>query len=290
MEMFELKYFLGVAAQENIHRASEILFISPASLSKAISRLEEELSIKLFYRDGRNIRLTDHGKLLQIRASEMVELEQKTTMELSGFKGTIQVQMIGPEILLSKMGLELSEIILKKYPLAKMEYLMADDDCAVESVIKGQAHLALITKDITSDKNLFTKIYSKTQFYTFVGKGHPLYARAKSKKEISIDEVLTYPFVSPSNSFLGKVGDKQSFDGWRDDKFLRTISYRTSSLKMIEELLESGSALAYLPEYLGKNINVVAINMLGCSNTCKQNIKVVTRHSLKRAGWLNQIL
>ena len=59
METFELHYFLSVARFENVHRAAEHAAVSPASLSKAISRLEEELGAKLFARQGRNIVLTE---------------------------------------------------------------------------------------------------------------------------------------------------------------------------------------------------------------------------------------
>jgi DNA-binding transcriptional LysR family regulator len=288
MEIFELKYFLGVAAQENVHRASEKLNVSPASLSKAITRLEDELSVKLFSRDGRNIKLTDHGRLLQKRASEMIQLEELTTLELSGHKGTIQVVMAGPEVLLSQMGMDLSGEIRKKYPLAVFDYVATDDESALESVVRGQAHMALVTDDVPVDLNLSVKTMGKTSFQTFVGVGHPLYALAKAHKEVSIEEVLKHSFVSPSNPLLGKVGAKQSLDGWRDDKFPRKVTYKTSSLKIMEELLVSGKAIAYLPDYFALKLKVEVLNVVGCPYSCQQKIKLVARNT-KSVGWLNQI-
>ncbi len=58
MEIFELRYLLAVAQNENVHRTSEGLNVSPGSLNKAISHLEDELGVSLFYKQGRNIRLT----------------------------------------------------------------------------------------------------------------------------------------------------------------------------------------------------------------------------------------
>ena len=97
MEIFELRYFLAVANGENIHRASEKLHVSPGSLSKAITRLEDELSVTLFSREGRNICLTDHGKLFQKRAAEIIQLEEAARLELSGHLGAVQVVIAGPE-------------------------------------------------------------------------------------------------------------------------------------------------------------------------------------------------
>ena len=121
MELYELKYFLGVARFENIHKASEKLNVSPASLSKAVARLEEELGISLFRRERRNIRLTDQGRLLQKRAAEMVLLEESLKHDIAGLPGTIQVVISGPEILLSKMGTALSVQIKKKFTAARFE-------------------------------------------------------------------------------------------------------------------------------------------------------------------------
>lgn len=288
MEIFELRYFLGVAAQENIHRASEKLNVSPASLSKAISRLEGQLAVKLFSRDGRNIKLTDHGRLLQKRASEIIQLEESASLELSGHLGTIQVVIAGPEILLSQMGIELTQQILKKYPLAKFDYIAADDEAAVDLVTRGQAHLAIITDDTLADSDFSIKTIGKTNFQTFVGAGHPLYAAAKAKKEIAVEEVLKHSFVSPSNPLLGKVGAKQSLDGWRDDKFPRNVIFHTSSLKMLEQLLTGGLAVAYLPDYFAERLKVEVVKVVGCPYSCQQKIKLVSRNT-KSIGWLNQI-
>jgi len=256
MEIFELRYFLGVAKSENIHRASEQLNVSPASLSKAISRLEDELSVKLFSREGRNIQLTDQGRLLQRRASDIVRLEEDTRIEVGGHAGSLQVVIAAPEILLSKMGLELSLMIQKKFPAAVFEYHSADDETAIEQVKRGEAHLAITTLDPGSYPDLASKTLGEATFQTFVGVKHPLYARAKAGKTIPVAELLEYPFVSPTNPLLGKVGLKQSLDGWRDDQFQRKIAYRTSSLKTLEEFVVGGIAVAYLPDYFCANLNL----------------------------------
>ncbi|MBK9040051.1 MAG: LysR family transcriptional regulator [Bdellovibrionales bacterium] len=68
MEIFELKYFLAVAQIENVNRAAQQINVSAGSLSKAISRLEEELQTPLFFKSGRGIRLTPEGMLLKKKA------------------------------------------------------------------------------------------------------------------------------------------------------------------------------------------------------------------------------
>lgn len=288
MEIFELRYFLGVARNENIHRASEKLGVSPASLSKAITRLEDELSIKLFHREGRHIKLTDQGRLLQRRAAEIVRLEESARIDVGGHLGSIQVVISGPEILLSKMGLSLTSTIQKKLPLARFEYVATDDETALEQVARGEAHLAIVTSDLPANRELTAKPLGEAKFQTFVGKNHPLYAAAKAKKSVPVEEVLKHSFVSPSNPLLGKVGLKQSLDGWRDDQFPRKVDFLTSSLKTLEEFVLNGQAIAYLPDYFCKQSDLEVLKVTGCPYSCAQKIKLVAKNP-KDVGWLNQI-
>jgi DNA-binding transcriptional LysR family regulator len=288
MEIYELQYFLGVARFENIHRASEKLSVSTGSLSKAISRLEAELGVNLFIRDRRNIKLTDQGMLLQRRASEIIRLEESARHEVGGHPGTIQVVIAGPEILLTKLGTALGATIKEKHPRSRFDFQSSSDEEALDKVHRGEAHLAIVTGDVPANLELTVKSLAEAKFQTFVGKSHPLFAKAKAKKTVAVEEVLKFPFVSPDNPLLGKVGAKQSLDGWRDDQFQRNVQYITSSLKILEELVVSGKAVAYLPSYFCESLPLEILNVSGCPYSCVQKIKLVARNP-KDTSWLNAI-
>lgn len=288
MEIYELKYFLGVARFENIHKASEKLRISTASLSKAVGRLEAELGVNLFTRERRNIRLTDQGRALQQRAAEMVLLEETTRHEVAGHPGTLHVVIAGPEILLSKMGTQVGTQIKKKHPTAVFDFQTAKEDEALEQVDRGEAHLAIISGDHGQKSGMVSKHITDAKFQTYVGAGHPLFALAKAKKTVPVEEVLKHAFVSPDHPLLGKVGAKQSLDGWRDDQFPRKIGYLTSSLKILEELVVSGRAIAYLPGYFCESLPLEYLKVVGCPYTCVQKIRLVARNP-KDTSWINQI-
>lgn len=286
MEIFELRYFLEVAKHENIHRASERLLVSPGSLSKAITRIEDELKTKLFSRNGRNILLTDHGVLLKLRASQIVQLEESARIEIAGHHGKIQVVIAGPEVLLAKMGMELSETLFKRHPGAMFEFQSCDDDAAIKKIANGEAHLALVTGDVPS--GLTAKTMAEAKSLTVAGPGHPLYTAAKQRKAVPVEDVLKHPFVSPSHPILGRVGIKQSLDGWRDDQFTRKVAYLTTNLGLLGHLVSTGKALAYLPDYYAAQLNVLPIKVTGCPYSCAQKIKLVARRP-KDIGWINQL-
>ena len=72
MELRQLRYFVAVADTLNFSRASESLFLSQSALSRQISDLEDELGIRLFDRDNRNVTLTEAGRLLLGEAREVL--------------------------------------------------------------------------------------------------------------------------------------------------------------------------------------------------------------------------
>ena len=61
MDMKQLRYFTTVAQLQNFSRAADLLHVSQSSLSKQIARLESELGVQLFDRNGKKIRLNSAG-------------------------------------------------------------------------------------------------------------------------------------------------------------------------------------------------------------------------------------
>jgi DNA-binding transcriptional LysR family regulator len=53
-----LRYFAAVAAEGNLTRAAERLFVSQPALTKQISRLESQLGVQLFRRSRAEMTLT----------------------------------------------------------------------------------------------------------------------------------------------------------------------------------------------------------------------------------------
>jgi DNA-binding transcriptional LysR family regulator len=76
-----LRQFVTVAREEHLTRASELLGVPQPTLSRSIARLESDLGVPLFYRPGRSIKLTRHGRLL-LDASERAVATLSTSLQL----------------------------------------------------------------------------------------------------------------------------------------------------------------------------------------------------------------
>lgn len=95
MDLKQIQYFLRAAELGHITKAAESLFITQSSLSKVINRLEESLGCKLFEKDGRNIRLSEAGKVVKYYAEKfeflMSEMESVLTDLKSGAAGEVRI-------------------------------------------------------------------------------------------------------------------------------------------------------------------------------------------------------
>lgn len=77
MNLQQLKYFKTIAEYEHYTKASEVLSAHQSSLSHAVQSLERELGVNLFVRSGRNVVLSQYGKMfLPHVARALEELEE----------------------------------------------------------------------------------------------------------------------------------------------------------------------------------------------------------------------
>lgn len=89
--------FLGVAQQGSFSKASRLLRVPVAQVSKRVSRLESQLNVRLFQRTTRVVSLTDEGKLLLPRIQSILEdLKEAESFFESRYElaGTIRVTAV----------------------------------------------------------------------------------------------------------------------------------------------------------------------------------------------------
>ena len=286
METFELRYFVAVARRESVHRAAEDIAVSPAALSKAVARLEAELGAPLFERLGRGLRLTADGRTLAARAAEILELEEAARVAIQGRGAAVTVRVAAPEILLAQVGLDLVRRVRRVLPQALFTFIQATEAETERLVREREAHLGVTTAPV--GPGLTRKALFETAFQTCVGRGHALYKAARDGRVVPVADILAHAFVCPGRPLLGHTGRAPSLDGWRDDKLPRRIDFVAGSLALVEQLVTSGTALAYLPDYYVEQIPAAVLKISGCPYTCRQTASLIARDP-RQSSWLAAI-
>lgn len=93
-----LLYFWTVAREGSIAKASEILHITPQTISGQLKLLEDAIGDALFRRVGRGLALTETGQVVNLYADEIfslgAELTQRVQNKLTGLPAELNVGLV----------------------------------------------------------------------------------------------------------------------------------------------------------------------------------------------------
>lgn len=84
LNLKHLHYFWSVASKGSVTKAAETLYLTPQTISGQLRHLEDQVGGKLFDRDGRNLVLTETGRLVFSYADEMFRLGVELQDVLAG--------------------------------------------------------------------------------------------------------------------------------------------------------------------------------------------------------------
>lgn len=100
MELRHLRYFVTVAEELNVSRASARLRISQPAVSRQLRDLEQELGVDLFERRNSKLKLTPAGETFLAHARDLLRRSQDAASEMAAFRPqarrTITVGYIAP--------------------------------------------------------------------------------------------------------------------------------------------------------------------------------------------------
>lgn len=203
MEIRLLKYFLKVAQEESISKAAESLHITQPTLSRQLMELEKELKTTLFERGKRNkkIILTDDGKLLKARATEIIELTNKTEAEFLFNDKNITGDLYfgGGETDAMRVVARAIKNLSVKFPNIKYHFYSGNGEDVKEKLNKGLLDFGLFIEPVDKKEYEFIQLEQKDNWGLLIRKDSPL-----AKKEfIEPNDLIDIPILS-SRQFLVK--------------------------------------------------------------------------------------
>lgn len=290
LDFTNLSHFLAVARHQNLARAADELHITPSAVSKSLRRLEAQLQTPLFDRDARSLKLNSDGRRLQERALGLLAEAEQIQAEFAGERQTFKCRVAGPSLLHYRWGRQLAERLLQRYAQAALVFEHRDDHAAVAAVLNGDCDVALIAYQAPPllDARLSLQEVGSTDFRVCINHMHAL-AVGPKPWQASVYEVMRHDFVLPLTPPFAHLINQPATDGWRDDQFPRRVRYRTDDLLLVQDLLQRGVALAYLPDYLVSALDMQALMVTDCDYYCRQKVGLVYRSTLAY-GWLQYVL
>jgi DNA-binding transcriptional LysR family regulator len=238
MELLQLHYFRTVARLDHVTRAAEELRVAQPALSKTIARLEAELGVPLFDRQGRRITLNACGRaLLRHVERAFIELEdgRQALADLAGLaRGTATVAATTLRLLPGLLG-----AFRNRHPGVKFRLSHASAAEMQERLADGEIDLCLASAPIVGPA-----IRSVALFTEEIVLAVPPQHRLARCGRIPLGEVAAEPFISAKRGYWSR---DLTDDACRQAGFIPDIICEGDEPGAIRSLVAAGLGVAFLP-------------------------------------------
>lgn len=176
-----LRYFEMVARYEHYTKAANELYITQSTLSKAIEGLEDELGVKLFERQGRNVRLTFPGRVLRDYVQRGInEIEKgldRVRALASDESGTVRLAAV------NTAGMKLLPQHMKGFrdihPTVGLRYVQKPTYRILDDLLAGEADIGYCAEYELSEtySPISRELLTTSELCLIVPREHPLSSR-----------------------------------------------------------------------------------------------------------------
>jgi len=252
MTLDQLRVFLAVVEYLHFTRAAEALYISQPAVSAAIQNLEEQYGVRLFHRIGRQIEITEAGKLLQAEAQKIIDqvvLTERGLQELNDLqRGELK---LGSSLTIGNYWLpdKISQF-KRQYPGISVNCTLANTEEICEGTATGQFDLGLVEGEVKPalKTSLEEEIVGSDRLLIVVGKSHPWFERTK----ISLTELYTTDWVMREPGSGTQQRFEEALQNWGIEVTELNIILVLNSGEMVKAVIENGVGATAISELMVK--------------------------------------
>jgi DNA-binding transcriptional LysR family regulator len=240
MELYLLQTFLTVANEKSFSRAGEKLLRTQPAVSLAVQRLENELGEKLIDRSGKELLLTDAGRIVTDYARRFENLRQDLENTLAELRDNAAGRLtIGANESTTLYLLHHIENYRRAYPKIKVQVRRSLSSRIPEQLIDGDLELGLISYDPDDDRLLSTVIY-RDHLAFVVSPEHRL-ARRKSVSiaELGMETFIAHNVISPYREVVLKEFQRR--------KVALNMDVEMPTVESIRRMVQRNEGVAFLP-------------------------------------------
>lgn len=242
MELQQLKYFREVAEREHVTRAAENLFVSQSAVSRAVTQLEEELGVPLFYRQGRAVMLSPYGRSFLehvIRALNVLESGKRLLGEQNSEEsGTVSLGF------LHSLGIEMVPRLIREYrrrhPRIQFTLVQRSGRMLMEQLGEGSIDLCLSVPGLFEQSDVRWSHLLDEELIIALPQTHRLAAR----RTLRIAELSSEAFLAlvPGHT-LRIIFDKVC----ADSSFVPNIAFEGMDIATLRGMIAAGLGIGLVP-------------------------------------------
>jgi DNA-binding transcriptional LysR family regulator len=263
MDFKTLDNFLVLSEKLNYRKTADEIFIAQPALSRQIMVLEEQLNVKLFNRNKRNVALTLAGKYFKEESKRIIndfERIKKRTIQIhNGESGEIKIAHSS-----SSMQFLLPNILTRiqiKLPLLKTSLLETTNIYEINALLNRTIDVGF-GPNILAPNELNTKTLYSENFIVILPFNHWLSA----DNFISLSQLANENFILPpreeSSGYVESIEAMCQASG-----FIPKVAYQSGNTNTVLRLVEAGIGVSIEPKsaLMGQNMKIkyIELNNIG---------------------------
>lgn len=243
MELRQIQYFIEVAKREHVTEAAHALHVAQSAVSRQIFNLEEELGVSLFFREGRNVKLTPIGEMFLGQMEQAMKLIENAKREveeqIDPEKGTIRVGF--PSSLAAYTLPTAISAFRERYPQVKFKLNQSSYANLIAGVARGDFNLALLGPVPKREKKIKGRTLFTEKMVALLPQSHPL----ADKRLLKLNELRDAAFVLfPDGYILREI----IVDACAQLRFAPQVAFEGEDIDAIKGLVSAGLGVTLIPE------------------------------------------
>lgn len=240
VKLHQLKYFVRVAEEGSISKASVLLGVAQPAISQNIASLEHHFQAKLFDRSSRGVTLTHEGQMLMDYARTILRQIDRATTEIRNMKEGVagEVVVALPAASALMLSSKLIRRVARDYPEIKLSVTESMSGKTADTISKGHADLALVPNG-----HLLRHVEAETALIESLHFGGLKTEDLHGGGDINFSDVCRYPLILPIKpNFVRGTLEQAAFD----HGFELNIVAEQSSSRLLQALLADGIGYSVL--------------------------------------------
>ncbi len=245
MDLRQLETFIKVVDLKSFSGAAEKLYITQPTVTNHIQNLEKELDTILINRSGKNISLTEAGRLLYKYAIHIVNSCEMAKFDLAAYKGRIEghLSIYSSSVPKKYVLPHIINKFLEQYPDVSFTLDDNDSENVIQNILEGETDFGIVGAKYPSKKLNYIELMEDRLL--LITPNNSIYTEP-NYSSLPMDKIVKGRFLfreegSGTRKLLDNRLKKHRVDN------LNIIAY-IKDTETIKELVSLGVGLSFLSE------------------------------------------
>ena len=245
MNLQQLEYIVSVDTHRHFEKAAEKCFVTQATLSAMIKKLEQELDVIIFDRSKQPVMPTETGKAIVEQArvilKETQQLKQLSKEAKSGTAGELRIGVI-PTVAPYLLPLFLTSF-LKKYSAVKLKIVEQTTEHLLQLLAVNKLDVGIMATPLT-EKGFAEKHLFYEEFKVYVAEQN----RSLKKKYILAEDIDVNKLWLLEEGHCLRSQVLNLCEIQKQQAIIHHLDYETGSIESLLKITEMNGGITIIPE------------------------------------------